>query len=182
MYCVTRLLVGRLHISFISANLSWHKAFISFSSSNLPWKCCKTKAVTNAQSSCATKSFRDELTQDQNPTADHNVNGSALWVFCTGKGWSPVSGGTVRFQTLRCSLLYYPYCTWHSIENLSLSECSKRNVCTAQNPRNDIQKTREIRSNYHNQFIVKWCNEMQQETGKQTELRFRRKEKIIKIK
>lgn len=95
--CVTRLLVGRLCISFNPCKSLMTQGFISSSSSNLPWKCCKTKVATNAQSLRATKSCRNEFTQDQNPPSDHNINGSALWVFCIGKGWSPISGGRVLF-------------------------------------------------------------------------------------
>lgn len=40
----------------------------------------------------ATKSCRDELTQDQNPTTGDSINVSALWVFCIGKGFPGLQG------------------------------------------------------------------------------------------
>jgi len=39
-----------------------------------------------------TKSCRDEVTQDQNVTADHSIEGSALWMFCIGKAFPGLQG------------------------------------------------------------------------------------------
>lgn len=86
VYWVALLFVGRLYISFNpckflhDTELSSHSALLIYPENAEEQKQLQTHITCGATQSC-----RDELTQDQHLTADHSIDGYALWVFYIGK-------------------------------------------------------------------------------------------------